>query len=376
MTFVMNTAKVELAEYFDSIRDDFKATLEQRGRSEKFSGLMVVFALSITLSVVPLIPLILYLISRWMKFSYSFHGYALPLQSFWFWWTAAAAFFIIATFVFIKLRPKPDLKADEQLSKSQMRFAIAFALAEELSDFQKNGRQTHIHRALDLESNLYSFLPAILSPIAAQVYEQRLMMEAGGRRITSNLLLEDYRRFDWFKLDPATDRILQAFHALHSKIHDRIKDKKDLTLIIEMLNALALYFYTEIPEKQTADKAATNDAKAVGLGALLKFADILEPLQPYDSERSPATVEEKIQKRVSVKFERLGALFVHPNLVVCFIAWLTLLTAVVVAGVLTAMHYLPNLNMDSTIVALLIGVPIASAATLTALARHKIDGSK
>jgi hypothetical protein len=370
MTIIINNPRQEISEYFSSIRDAFKETLAASKKKDPLGPLTVAATISMVLSAIPALPYIAVLLARWLNLAHTIRGRSVPLQSFWFWWGALAILFSAAVYVLVELG---DRKKDgDQLSGAQMRFALTYAVADEISDFQKNSRSSHIQRALELEEELFKVIPHILS------YEHL----GHGRTVwlddtTGELRpyvdpLGVLRRFGWFRLEPSTEKTLRAFREFRGKVHDRIKDKKDLTTIVQILQALALYFYTEIPEMQNNDdKAGENSSAKVAEEALGRFASAVEQLVPYSSERQPTTVEEKLQKKVGAKFERLGGLFVHPNFFVCFIVWLLFLGILVCGAVWVSRHFAADLKIDSTIVALMVGVPIAGAATLTGLSRPR-----
>ena len=52
----------------------------------------------------------------------------------------------------------------------------------------------------------------------------------------------------WFKLEPSTMKVVDAFNSLSLKIGGRLKDKKDIHAVAMFLSQLAIYLYSIIPE--------------------------------------------------------------------------------------------------------------------------------
>ncbi len=367
MSATSATPHLEIRDYFNSIRDEFKETFAASRKTDVLGSLSTFATVLLIFSVIPALPYAATRVARWLNISYQINHHPIPFRSFWFWWGILVCLLILVVYVFHKLESsRKKRESSSRLSKAQMRFALTYAIVDELADFQKNSRPSHIQHALDYAEGLFKAIPALLVPNLDIIHayptgELRQHIDP----------LSSYRRFSWFRLDPKTENILVAFRKLRSKIHDRIKDKKDLSAVTQILQELALYFYAEIPELQSDDKPGENSYAQVGEQALEKFAQAVEQLPSYSSERPPSTVEEKIQKKVSGKIERIGGLFMHPNFFACFITWLIFLAIVVCGGVWGAKHFAPDLKLDSTLVALIIGVPVAGAATLTGLSRPR-----
>jgi len=92
-------------------------------------------------------------------------------------------------------------------------------------------------------------------------------------------------------------------------------------------------------------------------------------LPPYSSEPKPETAKQGASRRIASVGRRLNDLFVHQNTIICFGAWYLLSLVLIAAGVKIALHYYPELKMDTVILSTIIGVPVAGATAAVTLPR-------
>jgi hypothetical protein len=170
----------------------------------------------------------------------------------------------------------------------------------------------------------------------------------------------------WFRLEPTTLKILNAFNLLNSKIAGRLKDKKDLRAVIDILDHLETYLYSAIPEISSTEHQTSKEIEKLGEQALSRFAEAIEPLPVYRAEVRPLEGKEKVTFKFAAAIAWIAALFGHENLLVRFFSWWVLIQTLVFVCLSVAWHYVPSLKWDSSIVSLSIGTPLVVAAAALA----------
>jgi hypothetical protein len=178
---------------------------------------------------------------------------------------------------------------------------------------------------------------------------------------------ERVERPKWYRLEPDTELIVRAFPRFPPRLRDRLKDRKDLVTIESVLTDLAGYLYTEIPELSGSESQSAFER--AGVESLLSFARRINDLPPYRSEPLPQTPKEKASEKILSLGRKLSAPFNHENALVSFWAWYVLLLVLFCTGFYIAFRYVPTLKIDSTVVATIVGGPIATAATAVAIPR-------
>jgi len=163
----------------------------------------------------------------------------------------------------------------------------------------------------------------------------------------------------WFRLRPETETILQGCQEIIPKLRDRLKDRKDLGAVEAALFDLTAYQYTEIPELSDTQSETRFEA---GTESLIRFAQSVIALPPYRSEPMAATPEEKMSRRLLLATQKLSLPFTDSNVLIAFCAWLILMSILFWGGFYIASRFVA-IKMDSTIMATLIGGPIATAVT-------------
>ena len=180
------------------------------------------------------------------------------------------------------------------------------------------------------------------------------------------------RTFSWFKLDPKTQKVLDGLRGFHSKIRDRIRDKKDLSEVSACLLYLAAYLYTQIPELDPNPNEKEGKVFAQwGEEELVSFANSVAQFPAYSSEEGRVAKQELIKKSLASRVAGFTTVFSHDNIFVCFLSWLVCLGVLVSIGTWIILRTFAGLRMDSVLVSTIVATPIVGAATLVAIARQR-----
>lgn len=389
---------VEVDEYFASIEDAFENELqlaERRGIVERAVGPFIFFAV---LSVIPLFPLMAWLLVRfvhpnWRPITF---GLAIPANSFLLWWVVLVSISLPTAVVVNKLDNRRIARgSNEHLGAPLMRFALCYAAANEIGNFAKNRLPKHLSLARDYWRQLRPMLARMLNPHAYRIVSRPLepshMMSETDHDLTADQLslgtmLEPWmsishsffpqiamlqKRHSWFKLDPRTAKIVDAFDSLPGKISGRLQDKKDLQSVASVLRELAQFLYSMIPEVSSVEGREATVTTARGEQSLLQFADDLASLPAYRPEPRPLERKEKVKSDFAIAVNGFASLFGHDNLLIRFFAWWGLAQGLVVIATILASHYVPGLRVDSTLVSFIVGTPLLVAAAALAAAWRK-----
>ena len=355
-----------LGAYFASIEEPFRETrVEMSPGGRSFKTLVVVVFI---FSLIPFFP---YILARYSSHilirSVTLWNVRISFTSFWFWWIALfviSLLLLIATFKFSG--PSKEQK-DKWLSSQQMRFAYCYAVVNEIRNYRTNHLMRHIKAASeDFERAATAVLGLGALDIGDGIYlsqGQRLDVQFSQSPMVGFHPVRPY----WYKLEPETKDILRALLNFGPKVGERLKDRRDLSIIEAALVDLAGYFYTEIPEISdgTDDTALRN----LGTACLVKFSAKINELPAYRSEQQSQTSEEKISRKVVSTGQRLSTLFNNENLLVAFVAWYLLLLVLFLTGFYLALHYIPGVKVDSTMITAIVGGPIATAITAVTIPR-------
>jgi hypothetical protein len=365
----------DLTEYFNSIEQPFRETRHGMAESDGFiSNALNAFLIS---SLIPVTPFVVckILVRFFGTRVINMHYFSLRITSFWFLWVFFASLAIVSVVLLAKLQGPSAEDKKEWLSRSQMRFAYCFAARREIRKFDRNHRDAHVDAALDYLNQLNQSLhPLFTGGIYHKLYlEQDLTVV--GTPSGPSIILSQKDRPRWYRLQPDTELILDAFGEFADKMHDRIKDHKDLESIDAVLTKLAGYLYTEIPE--LSDSKSKEAFEQLGMQELVAFAQFVKELPAYHSEAPNPTPKEKVSQKI-VDFSRgVSGLFTHKNVLLCFLCWYILALFLVSLGFMFALHHFPNIKVDSTIITALVGGPVAAAVTAVTLPRlSQISGLK
>lgn len=391
---------VDVDEYFASIEDAFEDELrsvKQRGWVERSVGPLIFLAV---LSVIPLFPFAAWLLIHFVRPNWSpiVFGLTVPAHSFFVCWIACVLISLPTATLANKLdNQRIERRATERLSASMMRFALCYAAASEIGNFAKNRLPKHLELARSYWRQLRPMLARMLNPMAYRIVSRPL--EIVGPNEISQISLsetEDELSADqmdlggplrpwmsisrsffpqvallrkghpWFRLDPQTAKIVDAFDSLPAKVSGRLQDKKDLQAVASVLHELARFLFSLIPEVSGAEGHEAKEVAASGERSLHKFADDLTDLPVYNPEPRPLERKEKVKSGFVIAASWLCGLYRHDNLLIRFIVWWGLAQGLVVTATILADHYVPGLKVDSTLVSFIIGTPLLVAAAALA----------
>jgi hypothetical protein len=248
-----------------------------------------------------------------------------------------------------------------------MRFAYCYGVVHEIRRYKTNQIGRHIDTAMNYLDKTAMALFRVSSLDTSEgfypdQYWRRELLLSGHQMAVFNLI---GRCPKWYRLRPETETILQACQEFAPKLGDRLKDRKDLGALESALTDLAAYQYTEIPELSDSKSESRFEE---GTELLLSFAQKVIALPPYRSEPLNPTPKEKLSRKLLLAGGKLTVLFSHENVLVAFVSWLILMLVLFWGGFYVALRFVP-IKMDSTILAALIGGPIATAVTAATIPR-------
>jgi hypothetical protein len=146
-----------------------------------------------------------------------------------------------------------------------------------------------------------------------------------------------------------------------------MRKKEALGKIADCLERLSGYLYSLI------HGISGNPINDWGLVQLASFAECVNAMPPYLLERKSkkADNESASLKSAQTKVTVAAQVFMHQNLLICFIAWYALFELLVVLAMVIAFKLIPELKMDSVIVTSLIATPILGAAAVVAVSKAR-----
>ena len=357
------------------------------------------------LTVIPLLPMAAWGLVHWLfaHRSPTLYGRHIPIQSLWFWSLACLTIFGPLALVLTSIGERRDKRRDEQsLDYAPMRFALCYATVQEIDKYSTNHLAKHIGLATKYWRLFLPQLRMLLNPARrgdtrspaaipeaveiATVIESSLddetLAEIQHHGFAGSKGLQKYLSWfpqidmlrmshPWFKLEPGTVKVVDAFNSLSLKIGGRLKDKKDIPAVANVLSQLAIYLYTIIPELSSGEHGEER-VKVLGEQALVKFADAVQNLPPYEEELRPLATKERASRRVVGIFIWLASLFSHENLLVKFGAWWLLIQVIILLVLAVALQSVTKFRTDSTLLVFAIGTPLlVAAAALATPARKK-----
>lgn len=352
------------------------------------------------LSVIPVLPAAIWGLVRWLLNTRRLilDGKHIPIDSFLFWYVALSTVYVAIAWLLISAGRRRDTRRNEQsLDSAPMRFALCYATVREIDKYSKNHLAKHIEQATKYWDLCLPRLRMLLDPVT-RIYP-RLAIREGIEVTTIGALDADpeamaeltslvggfatgtysswFPQIDvlrmshpWFKLEPSTIQVIDAFNSLASKINDRLKDKKDLHTIQVVLSYLSTYLYSVIPELSSQEPEGKN-VTSVGQLALMKFAEELKPVPPYRAEQRPLPTKARVSRKLARSFTWLLSLFSHENPLLKFLVWWVLAQVIVFFVLRLALHFSPGMKPDSTLIVFVIGAPLGVAATALASPTRK-----
>lgn len=383
----------EIGEYYRSIDRPFEETLasKQEDESNFLGTLIVVFGFAIASSVLPVIPAIMYLIAPRLARASSFSvlGLPVPLNSLKLWWPVCVVIFILAEWITASLsNSKSRARKKTWLSEQQMQFAFCYKVVEELRSYERNKLPVFADSALEHWRQLRSYLLRLFNPIGGPLIRQtsfgladldpstleemrQMGFPAQGGYHSSLSLFPQVSTLSmshpWFRVTPETRVIMEGINGIFDKIDPRIKKKEALGTIADCLERLSGYLYSLI------HGISGRPINEWGLVQLAGFAECVNAMPSYQPERKSkkADNESESLKSAQTKVAAIAQVFMHQNLLICFIAWYALFELLVVLAMVIAFRLVPGLKMDSVMVTSLIATPILGAAAVVAVSKAR-----
>jgi hypothetical protein len=158
---------------------------------------------------------------------------------------------------------------------------------------------------------------------------------------------------------------MDAFNDLRPKLNDRIKDRKDVSLVMRCLSPLSTYLYTQIPDLSDTE-VERQILEEVARISLLDFGAEKKGLASYASEIRPTPVPVEMRNKRGL-LEMLSWLFGNELTIIRFISWWVVLFILITLATVLSLLEIKGLKLDTTMIALAIGSPLAIAAVLTAI---------
>lgn len=345
-----------LEQYYESIKDPFDET--QAGLEHKTP--IGYFVLLFVLCLVPAIPYGLSRLVAWVSGhrKFSFTGIHVDASSFVFWWVVSFTVSLLLLILVGKFSGSSAQQKKRWLSPPQMRFAYCYGVVHEIKKYRTNHLPRHIDTALVFFNKTATWLDR--GPADApdgfypdQIWRREIQLSPEQAALMNRVV--GYPK--WYRLRPETETILKAFGEFVPKLHDRLKDRKDLVSIEATLIELASYQYTEIPE---LSESKTDTQFEHGTELLLNFANKVIALPLYRSEPLNPTPKEEVSSKLTAIARNITGPFTDDNVLVAFLAWLVLTTALFCGGVYIALRYF-SVRMDSTVMVAVVGGPITTA---------------
>ena len=334
----------------------------------------------LVLSVIPIIPIILFSAMRFFDISiWMFDFSEFTLGRFIGLWVGVSLFFLVFIPIIDLAKPKDEEKPKgppQRLSEDQITFIALYGAYKELKIYFVSHIDHHIERCTSCVSLLFPRVAYMVGvppdhnlpsgKMERMKYEKRWLHHYGGlpRQISvAEDFLRLFERYQWLKVDDDTKTKIQALAEFPEKVLFRLKLKEDLPSVLPVLESLARFSYAYLPEHQTYMEPATIKAiRTEGDNWLLKFVKEVNGMTSYtmpDKEKPESTARETlIQKAIASGYL---------DVLVRFLAWFLL-----IFGLTLVIVYLASLmfvlNSD-TMTTLIIGTSVGGAAALCAAPR-------
>jgi len=280
--------------------------------------------------------------------------------------TLLATIFVAFTALLIFIESRKDKarkqkrqeQAKQGLDAAAMRFALCYAVVEEIDRYTKNRIPKHVEQAIKYWNSFTRLLAVFFETGLPRLHvlgdgnewEVQAFTDNNGTIVIGYPLFSEVSRLEsshsWFRLQPETQRIVSAFNGLERKIPGRLKDKKDLKPVAEALRNLAKYLYSVIPEL-SSEEGTGSHIQSLGQQALMRFADEIGRLSEYRAEQRPPAPKEKASRKLLAVFSWLVALFSRENLLVRFMVWWAFSQTITLAVLKIAVQFVPSLKLDS-----------------------------
>lgn len=366
----------DLEAYYRSIELPFWQAWRAVCHQDDPTGL---FLFGFLLCLVPIIPLLasILLTSLYGRPILRFGYVSLEPSSFWLWWpTSAICSFILALLIGRSQGRLIEYKI-KQLSPQQLRFAYCYGALDEIRRFRSSGARQHIGTAdAYLEKLAAAMMRASTLDLAEGCYPYHYWQWdawVGRRKEGEHASIGIRLKLPgWYRLQPESEEIVKAFPRL-SRLRERAVDGEEIQLIEAALTDLGIFLYTEIANIPTA--VPRDELERIGSGSLLGFARTVNALSPYKRKERDARAPGSLGKSLSGVGRWLTAVLTHENVIAVFMAWYLVTLAMEVLACVVAFHLFPELRIDTTLIATMIGTPFVVAAAALVLSKRASNPS-
>lgn len=383
----------EMSEYFRSIDRPFEETLasKQKDDSNFLGAMTAVCGFAIAISVLPVIPAVMYLVAPRLARVSSFSVFRLtvPLNSFKLWWPVCVVASVLAMWIIVSLsNSRSRGRKKTWLPEQQLRFALCYKVVEELRSYERNNLPLLADSALEHWRKLRPYLLGLFNPVGGPLVRQTSFgfadLDPGTIEEMQRMGLQSQAGFHsslslfpqvstlrvshpWFRVTPETGAIMEGINGIFDKIDPRIRKREAAGKIADCLEQLCGYLYSLI---HGISGRPVNDW---GLAQLAGFAACVNAMPGYLPERKSkkADTESEGLKGAQTKVAVVTQVFMHQNLLICFVAWYALFELLVVLAMVIAFKVVPGLKMDSVMVTSLIAAPILGAAAVVAVSKAR-----
>lgn len=100
------------------------------------------------------------------------------------------------------------------------------------------------------------------------------------------------------------------------------------------------------------------------------FVSELSHLPAYATESKLSVPQSSLSRSVLGAARQFSSLWAHENTFVCFMAWWGLTEVLTLVSLRTVLHFLPSVVVDSVLVSLIVGGPLACRVTAVALSKQ------
>lgn len=343
--------------FFDSIESQF---IYREKHHRKYRALTNFWAITVVLFIFNILPLFPWLITKInnnpLVSKIVIQGYTIPLDLFLVRWIIFAAVSGIFLFVINKIHSFFDKREDKySLAKAHLDFALLYKAIKELDVFLINERPEHLQVSTNY-LNRYISMSFIN-------FSKKVADETRGFFLP-DLLSEIREKREWVQYSDLTSKVLKAFSDFDGKIFERIKQKKEIDIVVKLLNELLIYEYIIIDKVKVEKLSSSVDIKELANPMLEAFTDSMNLIQSFEEVKKSDEQQSSLSD-VSKFIDVVTNLFTHQNILLMFFSWLFLLTILFVSLLYIGVKVY-SLEIDTTIFIGAASGIILGALTITA----------
>jgi hypothetical protein len=342
--------------FFDSIENQFRY---REKHYSKYRTLNIITGLSLFLFIVNALPIIPYFTREveWIiNSTIIISDFNIPLNQFLIRWIV---FTLTTGIIYIVLRQVDkvfDKKEDKySINRNHLSFAYLYKSINELEIFLVNDRKEHTTNSLRYLRQYIdrSFLNHLFN-----------IGENGRQLYLPKVLVELKKDYNWIQYSQTTEKTINSFNEIETKIYERIIQRKEIDLVVDILNYLLVYEYILL-DKVKVEKLPTNindntTASNLMIVAASEKIGILSAVEPVKDEVKSTTTIDRLN-RIG---DGITGIFSHQNLLITFFSWMFLLGLI-----FTSLIYLGksvyDINIDSTIYFGVVSGVIIGAITIS-----------